>query len=130
MTTWLHRLCSASKPLLTWMRNIHVGCLTQCAMCLLLLLLLLLQPYGDLAAQAVQRFESVADLEKHHTTIEEREEYEQHIVNGVVVYAGVVSRLCCIVLQDVNRVTLLYCYFARVFVQGLVAAHAVHCTGI
>lgn len=46
-------------------------------------------PYGDLAAQAVQRFESVADLDKHHTTIEEREEYEQHITNGVVVYAGV-----------------------------------------
>jgi hypothetical protein len=39
----------------------------------------------------VQRFESVADLDRHHTTIEEREEYEQHIVNGVVVYAGVVS---------------------------------------
>jgi predicted GTPase len=40
-------------------------------MCLLLppvLLLLLPQPYGDLAAQAVQRFESVADLDKHHTT--------------------------------------------------------------
>lgn len=58
----------------------------------MLLLSPLLQPYGDLAAQAVQRFESVADLDKHHTTIEEREEYEQHITNGVVVYAGVVSR--------------------------------------
>lgn len=48
-------------------------------------------PYGDLAKQAVQRFETVDDLDKHHTTIEEREEYEQHIKNGVVVYAGVVG---------------------------------------
>lgn len=50
-------------------------------------------PYGDLAKQAVQRFESLDDLDKHNTTIEEREEYEQHIKNGVVVYAGVVSWL-------------------------------------
>ncbi len=46
-------------------------------------------PYGDLAAQACQRFESYDDLTKHHTTIEEREEYEPHIDNGFVVYAGV-----------------------------------------
>lgn len=46
-------------------------------------------PYGDLAKQAVQRFETVQDLDTHHTTIEEREEYEQHIKNGVIVYAGV-----------------------------------------
>ncbi|MCI0520199.1 MAG: cyclic 2,3-diphosphoglycerate synthase [Chloroflexi bacterium] len=46
-------------------------------------------PYGDLARQAVQRFESYADLEKHHCTIEEREEYEPHLANGVIVYAGV-----------------------------------------
>lgn len=46
-------------------------------------------PYGKLEEQAVQRFETVDDLTKHHTTIEEREEYEQHILNGVVVYAGV-----------------------------------------
>lgn len=43
--------------------------------------------------QAVQRFEALSDLDKHHTTVEEREEYEQHIRNGVVVYAGVVSKL-------------------------------------
>ncbi len=36
-------------------------------------------PYGDLAAQAVQRFETYDDLEKHEVTIEEREEYEPHI---------------------------------------------------
>ena len=46
-------------------------------------------PYGDLAAQAVQRFASYEDLEKHDCTIEEREEYEPHIANGVIVYAGV-----------------------------------------
>jgi hypothetical protein len=45
-------------------------------------------------SQAVQRFESLADLDTHHTTVEEREEYEQHIRNGVVVYAGVVSIHC------------------------------------
>ncbi len=46
-------------------------------------------PYGDLAAQAVQRFETYDDLEKHEVTIEEREEYEPHIAAGRVVYAGV-----------------------------------------
>ena len=46
-------------------------------------------PYGDLAAQAVQRFASYADLERHNCTIEEREEYEPHIDRGVIVYAGV-----------------------------------------
>src|SRR5579884_254074 len=46
-------------------------------------------PYGDLAAQAVQRFATLEDLERHQCTIEEREEYEPHIVKGTVVYAGV-----------------------------------------
>lgn len=46
-------------------------------------------PYGDLVAQKVQRFASLEDLDKHNCTIEEREEYEPHIVNGHVVYAGV-----------------------------------------
>lgn len=46
-------------------------------------------PYGDLAAQAVQRFATPADLDLHDCTIEEREEYEPHIDNGVIVYAGV-----------------------------------------
>jgi predicted GTPase len=46
-------------------------------------------PYGDLAKQAVQRFGSYEDLEKHKCTIEEREEYETHIEVGTVVYAGV-----------------------------------------
>jgi len=46
-------------------------------------------PYGDLAAQACQRFATYEDLDLHHCTIEEREEYEPHLARGVVVYAGV-----------------------------------------
>ncbi len=46
-------------------------------------------PYGDLAKQTVQRFGELADLDKHECTIEEREEYEPHIVNDVLVFAGV-----------------------------------------
>jgi len=46
-------------------------------------------PYGDLAAQAVQRFASYEDLDRHHCTIEEREEYEPHLKMGTIVYAGV-----------------------------------------
>ena len=46
-------------------------------------------PYGDLAKQKVQRFGSIADLAKHHCTIEEIEEYEPHIVAGTTVFAGV-----------------------------------------
>lgn len=46
-------------------------------------------PYGDLAKQAVQRFANYQDLDKHECTIEEREEYEPHIDNGAIIYAGV-----------------------------------------
>jgi predicted GTPase len=46
-------------------------------------------PYGDLAKQAVQRFATLEDMDKHDCTIEEREEYEHHIKNDCVVYAGV-----------------------------------------
>ena len=46
-------------------------------------------PYGDLVKQKVQRFATLGDLDIHDCTIEEREEYEPHIVNGVIVYAGV-----------------------------------------
>ncbi|HYT30205.1 MAG TPA: cyclic 2,3-diphosphoglycerate synthase [Actinomycetota bacterium] len=46
-------------------------------------------PYGDLVAQRVQRFETFDDLTKHHVTLEEREEYEPHLHNHTVVYAGV-----------------------------------------
>ena len=46
-------------------------------------------PYGDLVAQKVQRFADYSDLDKQNCTIEEREEYEPHLDNGVIVYAGV-----------------------------------------
>ncbi len=46
-------------------------------------------PYGDLARQAVQRFASLADLDRNQCTIEEREEYEPHIAAGDLIFAGV-----------------------------------------
>jgi len=46
-------------------------------------------PYGDLAAQKVQRFAALSDLKKHNCTVEEMEEYEPHVVRGNVIYAGV-----------------------------------------
>ena len=46
-------------------------------------------PYGDLRKQVCQRFERLEDLEKFKCTIEEKEEFEQHILNGFVVYSGI-----------------------------------------
>lgn len=46
-------------------------------------------PYGDLTRQVVQRFSSYKDLDKHQCTIEEREEYEPLVSQGIVVYAGI-----------------------------------------
>jgi predicted GTPase len=46
-------------------------------------------PYGDLTKQVCQRFASHEDLDRNECTIEEREEYEPHINNGIIVYAGV-----------------------------------------
>ena len=46
-------------------------------------------PYGDLTKQVAQRFETYEDLDRYECTIEEREEYEPHIDNGFIVYAGV-----------------------------------------
>ena len=46
-------------------------------------------PYGELAEQTTQRFASYDDLERHHCTIEEREEYEPLISAGLLVYAGI-----------------------------------------
>lgn len=46
-------------------------------------------PYGDLAAQRVQRYAALSDLDAYDTTIEEREEYEPHIATGTIIYAGV-----------------------------------------
>lgn len=46
-------------------------------------------PYGDLTKQAVQRFERLEDLDHNRCTLEEREEYEPHVRQGTVVYAGI-----------------------------------------
>ncbi|MEE9161520.1 MAG: GTPase, partial [Candidatus Neomarinimicrobiota bacterium] len=46
-------------------------------------------PYGDLVKQRVQRFAVLEDLARHDCTIEEMEEYEPHISQGTVVFAGV-----------------------------------------
>src|SRR5205085_5865030 len=65
-------------------------------------------PYGDLAAQRVQRFASFEDLDEARTTVEEREEYEHHLKAGSVVFAGVdygailerAQRECDVLLWD------------------------------
>lgn len=46
-------------------------------------------PYGDLVKQKAQRFETIGDLDKYEMTIEEREDYEPHLLNGFRVYSGV-----------------------------------------
>lgn len=46
-------------------------------------------PYGDLVKQKVQRFATYKDLDFHECTIEEREEYEPHIIRNSVIYSGV-----------------------------------------
>jgi len=46
-------------------------------------------PYGDLTKQICQRFATIEDMDHHHCTIEEREEYEPHIRAGNVVFAGI-----------------------------------------
>ena len=46
-------------------------------------------PYGDLSKQICQRFATYEDMKQHNCTIEEMEEYEPHIKEGTVVYAGV-----------------------------------------
>jgi predicted GTPase len=46
-------------------------------------------PYGNLKRQAVQRFATQDDLDRHECTIEEREEYEPYVRQGLVIFAGV-----------------------------------------
>jgi predicted GTPase len=46
-------------------------------------------PYGDLVAQRVQRFATLEDMRRQRCTIEEMEEYEPHIEEGLTVFAGV-----------------------------------------
>ncbi|MDD1772588.1 MAG: cyclic 2,3-diphosphoglycerate synthase [Methanomassiliicoccales archaeon] len=48
-------------------------------------------PYGDLTGKVVLRFANMADLEAQDCSIEEREEYEPLIENGIIVYSGVDS---------------------------------------
>ena len=57
-------------------------------------------PYGDLAAQACQRYEKYEDLDRYDCTIEEREEYEPHIDSGFIVYAGVDYEM---ILRDAEK---------------------------
>jgi predicted GTPase len=65
-------------------------------------------PYGDLAAERVQRFATLKDLDEAHVTVEEREEYEAHVRAGTIVYAGVdygaileqAQRECDVLLWD------------------------------
>jgi predicted GTPase len=46
-------------------------------------------PYGDLTKQVVQRFARYEDLDAADCTIEEREEYEPHLAEGNLVFAGI-----------------------------------------
>lgn len=58
-------------------------------------------PYGNLAEQAVQRFATLDDLDRHRCTIEEREEYELHISMGTTVFAGVdYEQILCLAEQE------------------------------
>ncbi len=62
-------------------------------------------PYGDLVRQAAQRFASHEDLDRYECTIEEREEYEPHLDNGAVVFAGVdYGRILAAAEQEVDIV--------------------------
>ena len=46
-------------------------------------------PYGDLEKMRVQRFATLDEIDASHPTIEEREEYEEPVRMGMVMYAGV-----------------------------------------
>ena len=57
-------------------------------------------PYGNLSAQAVQRFAEPEDLDRYDCTIEEREEYEPYIRQGLVIFAGVDYRAILAAAED------------------------------
>ena len=62
-------------------------------------------PYGHLVDQVAQRFETFEDLTTHNCTIEEREEYEPHLAQGSIVYAGIdYGRILEMAQQDVDIV--------------------------
>jgi predicted GTPase len=46
-------------------------------------------PYGDLRREIMQRFASFEDFSRYRLTIEEREEYEPLVDQGIVVYGGI-----------------------------------------
>jgi predicted GTPase len=57
-------------------------------------------PYGNLEQMEVQKFETLEDLKKHDCTIEEMEEYEPHLKQGSVVFAGVDYEKILKIAQD------------------------------
>ncbi|MCA9692035.1 MAG: hypothetical protein KC636_20705, partial [Myxococcales bacterium] len=62
-------------------------------------------PYGDLRRQEVQRFATLADLDRHECTIEEREEYRPYVVQGLTIYAGVdYTKVLAAAEQDVDLI--------------------------
>ena len=62
-------------------------------------------PYGDLTQERVQRFASLTDIDIAHCTVEEREEYEPHIIAGNVVFAGVdYAEILCRAEREVDIV--------------------------
>ena len=62
-------------------------------------------PYGHLVDQVAQRFETFDDLTAHDCTIEEREEYEPHLAQGSIVYAGIdYGRILEMAQEDVDIV--------------------------
>ena len=62
-------------------------------------------PYGDLTKQVAQRYAEYSDLDRNECTIEEREEYEPHLDNGVLVFAGVdYERILRMAEQEVDIV--------------------------
>ena len=64
-------------------------------------------PYGDLSV-AVQQFKTYDDFKRHNITIEEEEEYADHIKRGVDVFAGVdykqildqAEKVCDVIIWD------------------------------
>jgi predicted GTPase len=93
-------------------------------------------PYGDLSQQIVMRFATYADLDKHKCTIEEREEYEQYVERGLVIYSGVdyervleeVEKEADVIVWDGgnNEVPFYYCNVLFVVADPLRAGHEIN----
>jgi predicted GTPase len=63
-------------------------------------------PYGDLLRERTMKFEALEDLDKYEVTIEEREDYEPHIINGFTVYSGVDYEEILRMAEDDNDIIL------------------------